>query len=428
VCPQEERISTIWLIYPYGGLPTDGFFLDRPALLAEALAAAGHQVTWWVSAMDHRTKQHRVTQHTTQRISENFKIHIVPTTLYKKNISLARIRAEVNYGAGILQWSRNEPPPDVIVMLDPLAFFWGSVRRILRRTGAALVIDRVDLWPELFHLALPRFLRRLGKQIFAPLYTQRASAFARADGLLGVSHDYTMKGWALAPHLPAERVRCVYWGVNVTQLRSTMVEGQVPEVVRAARVPGEIRIVFASTLGNMYDVPTVLAAAKELVNRGVKFQLFIIGSGPMASIVADFVAQPGIEQVHFLGSLGAVSLASVYAHCDIGIAAYVAGSTVSLPIKAFHLSAAGLAVVNSLPGEYAELLEKSGAGIPYEPGSASSLAAAIMKYSSNNTFLASTRKASFKLAADFDTATLYPQAVEIVERAMHSRRPASAKA
>lgn len=398
-------------------------------MLAEALVAAGHQVTWWVSSMNHRTKQQRVTQPTRQQVSENFRIHIVPTTSYQKNISLQRIRAESNYGAGIFRWAMQEPPPDVIVMLDPLAFFWGSVRRIIKRTGAALVIDRVDLWPELFHLALPRWLQRYGRQIFAPLYARRAAAFARADGLLGVSNEYTNKGWALAPHLPAERVRSVYWGVNVAQVRAAMnAQGPVPDVVRAERVPGEIRIVFASTLGNNYDVPTVLAAAQELVKRGVKFQLFIVGSGPLAPMVAAHVTRPGVERVHFLGSLDVVALASVYGHCDIGIAAYVSGSTVALPIKAFHLSAAGLAVINSLPGEYAQLLEKSGAGIPYEAGSASSLATAIARFWSDSRLLAFTRKASFELADEFDTATLYPRAAEIVELATQSRRAAFAKA
>ena len=394
-------------------------------MLAEALLDAGHRVTWWVSGFNHRIKQHRVKEPTTINVSDRFAIRIVPTSSYSKNISLARIWSEIGYATTMLRWSKDESSPDVVMLSEPSLFYRKAALKTIDRTGAALVLDTLDLWPEMFHIALPSFLQPYGQQIFAPMYARRARTFARANGVIAASSEYADHARRLAPHIPASLIQTVYFGVDVTDFRRTMQQsGVLPFGMAFPRERDEIRLIFASTLGNNYDVDTVLAAAECLTRDNIRFHMYIAGTGPLEPLVASRAGRPPLKRVHFLGNPDANTMARIYSHCDIGISAYVAGSRVTMPIKAFHYCAAGLALVNSLDGEFKKLLSSSGAGVQYCSGEASSLANAVAQYATNPKLLATARSASYELGKIFDTAILYSRAVELVERiaSSHARR------
>lgn len=387
-------------------------------MLAEALVEAGHEVTWWVSGFNHRSKSHRAREPKEIVHAPGFTIRLVPTHPYSKNISLARIRAEREYSRGVLRLAAGEPVPDVVMISEPSLFYSDPAIQTVRRTGAALVLDTLDLWPEMFHIALPSWMQRFGRLVFAPLYHKRKRTFARADAVLAASRDYRALSQRLAPHLPAELVQTVYFGVHVPEFRETMRgAGPVPDAVSAPRRPGEVRLVYASTLGSNYDVETLLAAAERLTAEGIAYRLFIAGTGPLEPLIVERLASTAMRDVTFLGNPDASTMARIYARCDVGIAGYVAGSQVTMPIKGFHYCAAGLAVVTSLAGEYADLLLETGAGTRYVSGGVASLAECLRFYATHATALAAARAASYALGDAFDVKVQYAKAVQVVERA-----------
>ena len=76
----------IWLINPYGPLPGEGWRDYRFTYAARALAARGHEVTWWTAAFDHHTKRFR--EHGWKG---DFSIELVPTPAYHRNIGVGRL-------------------------------------------------------------------------------------------------------------------------------------------------------------------------------------------------------------------------------------------------------------------------------------------------------------------------------------------------
>lgn len=391
-------------------------------MLAEALAAAGHYVTWWVSGFNHRTKQHRATTPTSIQVSERLTIRLVPTSAYSQNISFARIRAEEKYATGVLKWAVNDIHPDVVMVSEPSLFYGSAALRTVDRTGASLILDTLDLWPEMFDIALPLRLQPYGRLIFAPLYARRARKFGRASAIIAASRDYTDLSKRLAPHLPDDLVKTVYFGVHLDEFRAAMEGlGTLPPEVLLPREPNEVRLVFASTLGSNYDVQTILSAATKLTEEHVHFRLYIAGTGPLESVIAEQSKPSIINRVHFLGNPDANTMARIYSHCDIGISGYVPGSKVTMPIKAFHYCAAGLAVINSLTGEFQDLLDSSGAGVKYISGDVFSLVDAIVQFAQNPVRLADARTASFELGKIFDAKLQYGLSVEVVEKVLATR-------
>jgi hypothetical protein len=50
----------IWIVNPYGTLPSEGWRDYRSYMLAKALANRGYQVLWWISDFEHRSKTRRL--------------------------------------------------------------------------------------------------------------------------------------------------------------------------------------------------------------------------------------------------------------------------------------------------------------------------------------------------------------------------------
>ena len=92
-------------------------------------------------------------------------------------------------------------------------------------------------------------------------------------------------------------------------------------------------------------------------------------------------------------------------------------SLVSIPYKACEYAAAGLAIINSLPGELAELLADFSAGLTYTAGDAGALARAITTLAQNRRLTGECRLGARRLAeAEFDREKLYPQFARWLEQ------------
>ena len=53
-----------------------------------------------------------------------------------------------------------------------------------------LIVDIIDLWPELFKVALPKFISSFDRQIFSFLYKRRDKLLSVCDGVVGCTSDY----------------------------------------------------------------------------------------------------------------------------------------------------------------------------------------------------------------------------------------------
>jgi len=134
----------------------------------------------------------------------------------------------------------------------------------------------------------------------------------------------------------------------------------------AERLPSdELRVVYAGTLGQGYDVDGIVAAAAILGERKVPVHIVVAGDGPSrAKVETAARANPNLV---YVGRVSAADLGGLYRDADVGLCAYVPGSTVAMPCKVYDYLAAGLAVVSSLDGELAELLREQRIGLRYRP-------------------------------------------------------------
>ena len=124
-------------------------------------------------------------------------------------------------------------------------------------------------------------------------------------------------------------------------------------------------------MGASYDLETVIGAVKEMED----VELDIAGSGPKEQSLRARAAD--CSRIRFYGYLAENNLKILLSKADAGVIPMFPDSCVGVPNKLADYAAAGLRVVNSLPGETADIVARFSAGVFYDAGSVESFKAAV---------------------------------------------------
>ena len=399
----------IWIVNPYGTLPSEGWREYRSSMLARALASRGHNVTWWISDFEHRSKSFRSPSiFFDSLLPKLVKVIGVPCPAYKKNISFGRIKYEIEFGKKFAILSEFESPPHVIVLADPSLFYSSQVVNYAHSIGAKLVLDVLDLWPEQFQVALPNFLRPLGRLIFAPLYWRRKRLVRQVDGVVGVTKDHL-----LAVNPPKNTPNMVaYLGLDCKKFGEDSLKSLPDAIVKFAQ-DSDLIVVYAGTLGEAYDLATVLQAAQRVIRLNERVKFLFAGEGPYSQQVLSLCnAFP--DNILFIGKVSSDLLPAIYRLCHIGICSYSSDSTVTMPVKLYDYLAGGLHVLYSITGEIDSLLSQNFCGSKYEAGRPEELANLILSRS-NVTVSTESKRNSIFLAESFDERVQHERFVKFIE-------------
>jgi glycosyltransferase involved in cell wall biosynthesis len=334
-------------------------------------------------------------------LPEEVTIHVVPTRAYGRNISLGRIRYERSFASGFAAQSEVLDRPDLIVLADPSLFFAGPVIAYARRNRVPFILDVLDLWPEMFHVLLPRPIRGIGHMLFAPLYRRRDRLAGQAAAVVAVTGDYLSM---ITRRVTLKISDVVYLGVDRAPFRPPAVFPADPHL---------LEMVYAGTLGDAYDMPVLRDTIERLVKARRPVRLTIAGDGPWQADMAA-LAERFPQHVRFLGKIPADELLDYYANAQIGLATYAPGSTVSMPVKLFDYMAAGLATIGSMQGEAGALLQQ-GAGLSYQAGSADALVAAVEYYLAHPVSLGEARRIALDTVKQFDQAAQHQRFAILIE-------------
>ena len=257
----SECSVKVWIVNPYGELPSEGWREYRSFLIARALAAIGHEVTWWISDFEHRSKQYRTSgQLLDPMLPVGVKVIAVHSSAYKRNISLKRIRYELNFGKELARLAETEESPDLIILGFPAIFTGDPIIAYRNKVGCKLVFDVIDLWPELFEVILPRRIRFLGKFLFYPLYKRRAKQISSCDGIVAVSHDYLKT--AIQGQTKKIPNLISYLGIDISTYLAAKINLPLDKSLAEFKKKFSLVAVYAGHLGDAYDKDIIISAIK----------------------------------------------------------------------------------------------------------------------------------------------------------------------
>lgn len=398
----------IHIINPYGTLPNEGWRKYRTNIVAEEFAKHNHDVTLWISNVDHRSKKLRTTEYTCIELAKNLRIKVIPSSKYSGNASFKRVLYERNFAMGVKdRFGCENIFSDCIIATDPCFFYGDLILDIVRLTNSKFVIDILDIWPEVFITMLPRFLRKFNSVLFSPFYFLRKRIYKECDGLIAVTHDYILNALSQVPNKPS---LVTYIGIDVSETSVKSNEYKFPE-----KKKDEKWIIYAGTLGLNYDIRTIMSLAEKIEKDDFSYKLLIAGAGPLENFITKEIDTNQYKKTVYLGRLNYLELNSLYKKCDIALSTYLESSTVSLPVKAFDYISFGLPIVNSLGRELGVLINKHNIGLQYIPEDSNSLYFCVNSILSNSELLLQMRNNCLKLSSEFSINNLYVQYVDFIE-------------
>ena len=367
----------IWIVNPFDPLPGEPLRPGRYGFIGELLSQRGHKVTWWTSNFFHMRKTFRCRGSKEVKVNSNFRIIYLQTPYYKKNVSLRRAWNHVVYAREFFKkaLSFHEKPDVILASSPPLASAKASIL-VAKKKGAKCIIDVQDLWPEAFELLVPSKTRFLAKFMLYPLKRLAASIYNSSDAIIGVSRTFVeraLRGSELGKPFMILPL-CVDMKIY-KNLENQISENRNP----FKKIRGEFWCTYIGTVGNTYDLNTILEAANLLAKSHPYIKFFIAGEGPELERLKEIKRSNRIENVIFTGFLNIKNLIALLKQSDVGLNTYIGRATQTLPNKIFDYMALGLPIISSLKGEFENLLKSENIGIQYEAGNAHSLKEAILE-------------------------------------------------
>ncbi len=414
---------TIWIVNPFDDIPGEGLPPLRYWSLARILAARGHDVTWWSATWSHRRKARRDVP-LGIREDENFAVRLVAVRPYEKNVSLARIASHRDFGRTFERLANEGVAsgqlarPDIILASLPPLDGPEAAARLAKRLDALFVCDVMDAWPETFARLLPgpKWLRGVVAPFFlGGMEKRRNTVLAAADAISAAAEAYltlAREKRAAAGGTPGLPARACYLGAYLQEYPEPPKRSPTELDASLAAEPDTaqpVKGVYAGSLESGQDIDTLIAAARLLGSAGTAAEIHVAGTGalePRLRGAAEGLRGACRLVVH--GLLARRDYVKLLASADIGLVLVKPESLVALPYKACDYAAAGLAIVNSLPGELERLVNEYHAGLTYSAGDAASLARAIAAFATDRRLLNDCRQGSRRLAeAVFDREKTY---------------------
>lgn len=409
------RTLRVWIITV--GEPLPGFSGSsrpwRSGFIANLMASRGHEVTWWTSTVDHFTKTHFVNDSRDVAIRDHLRLQFLHGRLYRRNISLARLRNHRQIAAEFTRLAPHRPRADVILCSYPTIELSVAATAIGRRYGIPVVLDVRDLWPDAVLTQLPPAVRGIGRILLAPMFHQARKAFRGASGIIAISESYLRWGLDMAGRERGVTDLVLPLGY-MGQQPPTGSDRKIADKLLALGVDPTKRIFwFSGSFVGSIDLGTVIESARDLVNEsGIQFVL--TGAGERAT---EWQRQAkGLPNVIFTGWAGAGELAWLSKAAWVGLGAYRRNATQSLPNKLFEYMSMGLPVLLALEGEARQLVETEAIGAAYTAGDPRDLARLVRLVAGDDqwhTQCSTNARALFE--RKYSPNTLYSSLAEFIE-------------
>jgi len=406
----------VWIVNIFDTLPGESLRAGRYAHLAQMLADKGHRVIWWSSNFCHTTKSLRSQAQTSIRVNDNWRIILLETPKYGKNISLRRIWSHYIYARALkTEGGKCTEAPDILLASSVPLSVASTASALAKRFGAKFIIDVQDLWPESFELILPARLRWLARILLSPLRLFANRIYAKADGITAISLTLLQRAVSVSKNKSKETM-VLPLAVDIALFRKyeSLVEEDIPIIKHNH---DEFWATYAGTIGKAYDVRAILEAADVLANSQLNIRFFIAGIGPDYDKMRNYASTRKLDNVTFTGLLNYGNVVHLLNQSDIGLVTYVTGLHGGFPNKVFDYLAAGLPIVNSAEEELGNLVRAERIGLQYEAGNVESLAKAIVELYNNPGERLDMGRRARKLAEErFDMNKEYPKFEEFLRR------------
>ena len=309
----------IWLINSAERLyfDTNNGRMLRMSLLASHLKKQGNKVTYFTSGFNHVEKKHVVSSTITE-IKEGLKITRLKAKGYQKHISFKRLIDHFFVGYEFWNHSKTLQKPDLIIASYPtieLCFFATKYAKI---NNIPIIVDVRDLWPDVFHEAMPNKYKFLVKLLVLPYQLINKTILKRAtvitsisDGLLKWAHDKvsfkSKENFLSIPFCYDENVKNEPTANQIENIASTI----------NFKADKDFIVTFVGSLSKSLDLSSIIQAASILEKSNTRVKFLVLGDGDMRKNYQSQAQK--LSNIFFFGWVNDATVRKVLEMSDYGI-------------------------------------------------------------------------------------------------------------
>jgi len=340
--------------------------------------------------------------------SYNYKITFISEPQYSNNVSFKRFYSHYKMGKNLKKYLDKRKKPDIIYCAVPSLDVAKVAANYAKKNNVKFIIDIQDLWPEAFEMIFK--IPIISPIIFFPFRKKANYIYNSADKIVSVSDSYTMR--ALKNNNKCEKSSSIYIGTDLSEF------DKMAEINKYLEKPdNEIWIAYAGTLGNSYDLISIIDALNILNLQGIlNIKFIVMGDGPLKSKFENYAKIKKVN-ANFVGRLTYGEMVGLLKACDIAVNPIKKNSAASIINKHGDYAAAGLPVLNTQESqEYRNLIEEYEAGINCINNDAKDISSKILKLYNDKKLRSTMGRNSRRLAEEkFDRKVSYLKILEMLK-------------
>lgn len=300
---------------------------------------------------------------------------------------------------------------DLVVGTSPQFFTVCAAFVVSRLKRIPFVFELRDLWPESIKvvgamresLAI-RMLERL--ELFL---------YRKAAHIVSVTHSFRRN--LIARGVDGNKISVVTNGVDLSRFKSMPKDS---ELVARLGLEGKFVAGYVGTHGMAHHLETLLDAAENLRSMpgGEVFHFVLLGDGARKEALKDEAARRGLANVTFIASVSKDQVARYWSLLDVSVIHLKKTDlfTTVIPSKLFESMGMGLPLLLGVAGESAEILEREGAGLVFEPENVQQLCRGLERLKNDVALYEQLRRNALAAARRYDRTHLANRMLALLEQ------------
>lgn len=300
---------------------------------------------------------------------------------------------------------------DLVIGTSPQIFTTCAayVVGLLKRTP--FVFELRDLWPESIHavgaMKNPRWLDRLERlELFL---------YRKAAAIVSVTHSFRRN--LVSRGINPEKIHVVTNGVDLSLFRPREKD---KELSRQLGLEGKFVAGYIGTHGMAHALGTLLDAAQRLrqLPEGDRYRIIFLGAGAERDNLRATAERMGLDNVLFLEPVSKEQVPRYWSLLDVAIIHLKKTElfTTVIPSKLFECMGMGLPVLHGVAGESADIVNKEGVGIVFEPENPVTLSEGIRQMQESDEQYREMSSLALQVAHRYDRKSLAAQMLDVLEQ------------
>ncbi len=299
---------------------------------------------------------------------------------------------------------------DVVIGTSPQFFTVCSAYVVSLLKQVPFVFELRDLWPESIQ-AVGAMEEGLGVRALKKL---ALFLYRKASLIISVTHSF--RRILVDSGIEPQKIKVITNGVDTSRFQ---LQPKNVGLIRSLGLEGRFVVGYIGTHGMAHRLETILQAAEYLRQQpgGEVFRFIFLGNGARKQALLEQAGQMGLDNVVFIDSVPKDQVVDYWSLLDVSIIHLRKSEvfTTVIPSKLFESMGMGLPVLLGVAGESAEIVEREGVGLVFEPENAQQLCERLRELHQDSAGYEKLRAACLSAAGHYDRANLAMQMLAELE-------------